>query len=61
MIKEYPVRFEVLTVVTMKNAIFWDGCYVALVRPNILEEHITSIIRVKGIIELVTMLAVTSN
>jgi hypothetical protein len=37
--------------VTMKHAIFWD---VALVRTNISEECITSIIRVKRISDLGT-------
>jgi hypothetical protein len=36
-------------------------CHVALVSTNILEEHITSIIKVTRIRELGTTLAVTSN
>jgi hypothetical protein len=36
-------------------------CHVALVRTYMLEEHITSIIKVKRISELGTMLAITSN
>jgi hypothetical protein len=43
-------------VVIMKNAIFWD---VALVRTNILEERIASIIRVKRIGML--QLLITTN
>jgi hypothetical protein len=48
-------------VVTMKNAILWMLHCVALVRTDFTEECITSIIRVTGISELGTMLAVTSN
>jgi hypothetical protein len=39
-------RFEVVTAVIMKNVKFRDVC-VVLVRTDILEEHITSIFRVK--------------
>jgi hypothetical protein len=35
----------------MKNAIFWDVVPCALVRSNILEEHIASIMRVTRICE----------
>jgi hypothetical protein len=35
---EAVVRFEVLTAVTMKNAVFWDVC-MALVRIDISEER----------------------
>jgi hypothetical protein len=41
----------------MKNAVFQD---VALVRTDVSEECINSIIRVEGIIELGTTLAVTT-
>jgi hypothetical protein len=52
------VRFQVFTVMTMKNGVFWD---VALVRTDVLEERSASIIRVIRIGELGTKLAVTSN
>jgi hypothetical protein len=42
----------------MKNIIFWS---MALVRTDILEENIASIIRMERISELGTALAVTSN
>jgi hypothetical protein len=48
-------KFEVSTSVTMKNAVFWD---VALVRTDVSEERIVSIIRVTRICELGTTLAV---
>jgi hypothetical protein len=54
------VRYEVFMVVTMKNSIFWDVTNVALVRTDVLREHITSILRVPRIGEVGT-LAVTSN
>jgi hypothetical protein len=46
----------------MNDAIFWDVtlCF-ALVRTDVSEERSTSIIRVTGISELGTRLAVTSN
>jgi hypothetical protein len=44
--------------VTMKNTVFWD---VTLVRTDVLEESIASIIRVTKIGELGTALAVTRN
>jgi hypothetical protein len=44
------VRFEVFTVVTMKNVVFWDVIRrVALVRTDVSEELSASIIRVTGI------------
>jgi hypothetical protein len=48
-------------VMTMKIAILWDVCHVALAKTDVSEEYIASIIRVTRIGELVTMLAVTSN
>jgi hypothetical protein len=51
------VRFELSMALIMKNAAFWD---VALVRTNVMQEYIFSIIRVERISEL-GMLAVTSN
>jgi hypothetical protein len=47
--------------VTMKNAAFWDICRVALVRTDVSEERIASIIRLIRISELGTTIAVTSN
>jgi hypothetical protein len=44
----------------MKNVVFWDVTRVALVRTDVLEERIASIIRAKRICELGTTLAVTS-
>jgi hypothetical protein len=57
------VRFVIFMAVTMKNAVFWDvmPCGLALVRTDVLEECITSIIRVTRIGELGTTLAVSSN
>jgi hypothetical protein len=49
-----PVRCEVFTVVTMKNAVAFE-------RTDISEERIASIIRVTRINEIGTVLAVTSN
>jgi hypothetical protein len=40
-----PLRLEVFTVVTMKNAIFWDVTLVALVRTNVLEELALPLLR----------------
>jgi hypothetical protein len=57
----HNVRFEVFKVVTMKNGVFWDVTPVALVRTNVSEELSASIIRVKKIDELGTMLAITSK
>jgi hypothetical protein len=57
-----PVRFEVFTVVTMKNAIFWDVTPCGSCKNRcFFEERIASIIRVTRMGELGTMLAVTSN
>jgi hypothetical protein len=42
----------------MKNAIFWD---VAVIRTDILEEHIAYTIRVERISKVETTLAATSN
>jgi hypothetical protein len=44
----------------MKNAVFWDVTPVALVRTDVSEERIASIIKVKRISKL-GMLALTSN
>jgi hypothetical protein len=49
---------EIFVAVAMKNAVFWD---VTLVRKDVSEESIVSIIRMKKISELITELAVTSN
>jgi hypothetical protein len=43
------------------NAVFWDVTPVALVRTDVSEERIASIIRMTRIGELRTTLAVTSN
>jgi hypothetical protein len=51
------VRFEVFMAVTMKNVLF----RVALVKPDVSEERIASIIRVTRIGELGLTLAVSSN
>jgi hypothetical protein len=45
---------------SMKNAVFWDDMHVAFVRPDVSEELISSIIRVKRIDEVGTTLAETS-
>jgi hypothetical protein len=45
----------------VKNAIFWDVTPCGLVRTEVSEDRITSIIRVTKIGKLGTMLAVTSN
>jgi hypothetical protein len=45
----------------MKNAFVWHVALVALVRTNVSEECIASIISVKIIRELGTMIAVNSN
>jgi hypothetical protein len=55
------VRFEVFTVVTMKNAVFYDVTPCGCLRTDVSEELRASIIRVKRIGELGTMLVVTSN
>jgi hypothetical protein len=54
-------RFEVFTAVTLKNVVFLDVTGVALVRTDVTEEHIASVISVTRIGELGTPLAVTSN
>jgi hypothetical protein len=43
------VRFEVLTAVTMKNAVFWDVTPLVLVKTDVSEELSASIIRVTRI------------
>jgi hypothetical protein len=45
----------------MKNAVFWELLCVALVRTDVSEERIVSIIRVTRIGEIGTMLTVTSK
>jgi hypothetical protein len=45
----------------MKNAVFWDFSHVALVRTDILQERIATVIRVTIIGELGTLLVVTRN
>jgi hypothetical protein len=58
---EYLVRFDGLSVVTVKNAVFWDVRHVALVRTDISEKRIAFIISVKRISELGPALVITSN
>jgi hypothetical protein len=54
------VRFEVFTAVTMKNVVFWDvRRRVALVRTDVSEERIASIISVTRISELGKKLTLT--
>jgi hypothetical protein len=55
------LRFEVFTAVIMKHVVFWDVTPCGFVRTDVSEELIASIIRVTGIGELGTTLAVTSN
>jgi hypothetical protein len=56
------VRFEVFTVVTMKNGVIWDVApCVALVRTDVSEELSASIIKAKTIGELGTTLARNSS
>jgi hypothetical protein len=43
----------------MKNAVFWDVTPRGSCNNDVSEENITSIIRVEGIIELGTTLAIT--
>jgi hypothetical protein len=45
----------------MKNDVFWDVDAVSLVRIDVSEESIDSIMRMERISELLTTLAVTSN
>jgi hypothetical protein len=45
----------------MKNVVFWDVRTMYLVRTDVSQERIVSIIRVKRIDELGTTIAVTSN
>jgi hypothetical protein len=52
-------RFEVFTAVTVKNPVCWMWCNVVLLRTDVSEERIASIIRVTRISELGTTLAVT--
>jgi hypothetical protein len=47
--------------VTMKNGVFWDVNALSLVRTNVSEKSITSIIRMRIISVLGTTLAVTTN
>jgi hypothetical protein len=47
------------TLQILKNSVFWDVCLLALVRTEVSEERIPSIIRVTRIGELGTTLAVT--
>jgi hypothetical protein len=54
------VRYELLTAVTVKNAVFWEVRPWGLVKTDVSDEYIASIIRVTRIGELGT-LAVTSN
>jgi hypothetical protein len=55
------IRFEVFTAVTMKNDAFWDVTPWGSCKNRRFGRTITSIIRVTGIGELGTTLAVTSN
>jgi hypothetical protein len=48
------VRFDIFTVVTMKNGVFWDVTRMALVRTAVSEEFNASFIRVTRIGELGT-------
>jgi hypothetical protein len=50
--KENYVRFQAFTVVTMKNAVLPMVCHVALVRAEVPEERIASIITVTKIGDL---------
>jgi hypothetical protein len=43
------VRFEVVTAVTMKNAVYWDVSSCGFLRTDVSEERITSIIRMTEI------------
>jgi hypothetical protein len=54
------LRFEVFTPVTTKNAVFWI-IRVTLVRIDVSEEIIASIIRVETITEIRATTAVPSN
>jgi hypothetical protein len=54
-------RPVVFTAVTLKNVVFWDVSRVALVRADVSEEHIASIIRMTKIGEVGTKLAITTN
>jgi hypothetical protein len=53
-------RFKVFTTVTMKNAVFLDVTLVVLIRTDVSEERIASVMRVTRIGELGKTLAVTS-
>jgi hypothetical protein len=59
--KRALVRFEVFTAVTVKNGVFWDVTPCGSCKNRRLEELSVSFIRVTGIGELGTTLAVTSN
>jgi hypothetical protein len=54
------VRFEVFTAVTVKNVVFWDVRRVVLVRTDVSEERIASIIKMTGICELGTLAVIIS-
>jgi hypothetical protein len=55
------VTFEVFTVVTMKNGVFWDVTPCGSCKNYVSEEPSASFIRVTRIGELGTTLAATSN
>jgi hypothetical protein len=57
----FPTFLEVFTAVTMTNAVLWDATQCGFCKNRSFGERIASIIRVKGISELETTLAVTSN
>jgi hypothetical protein len=54
-------RSGVLTAVTMMSTVFWDVSRVTLVRTDVSEDRIASIIRVKRISVFGTVLAITSD
>jgi hypothetical protein len=57
----HVVRFEVSTAVTIKNIFFWNVTPSGSYMNDVLQECITSIIRVKRIGEIRATLALTSN
>jgi hypothetical protein len=59
--EERTVKFEVFTAVTMKNGVFWDVTQCGSCKNRRFGETGASFIRVTGISELRTTLAVTSN